>query len=63
MTQVADDHIILPDLFQNTHKIPMYQSGIFRNIVLKKIGKTKPVFFQIKISIIRSTLPKMGRKN
>jgi hypothetical protein len=45
MTQEADDHIILPALFQNTHKIPVYQSGIFRNIVLKNIGKMKTCFF------------------
>jgi hypothetical protein len=66
MTQEPDDHIILPDRFHNTHKIHTNQSGIFRIGVLKKIGKIKPVFFQIfqiKISIIRSTIPKMGRKN
>jgi hypothetical protein len=45
MSQEADDHIILPDPFQNTHKMPMGQSGIFRIGVLKKIGKIKTCFF------------------
>jgi hypothetical protein len=44
MTQETDDVIILPDPFQNTHKIPMNQSGIFRIGVLKKIGKIKTTF-------------------
>jgi hypothetical protein len=38
MTQEADVVIILPDPFQNTIKIHMYQSGIFRIGALKKIG-------------------------
>jgi hypothetical protein len=45
MTQEAGDGIILPDLFQNTHKITMHQSGIFRIGALKKIGKMKTCFF------------------
>jgi hypothetical protein len=45
MTQEADYDINLPDAFQNTHKIPMHQSGIFRIGVLKKIGKMKTCFF------------------
>jgi hypothetical protein len=45
MTSEADDDIILPDPFQNTHKIHMNQSGIFRIGVLKRIGKMKTCFF------------------
>jgi hypothetical protein len=45
MTQEASDDIILPDAFQNTHKIHINESGIFSMGVLKKIGKIKTCFF------------------
>jgi hypothetical protein len=45
MTDRADDEIILPDVFHNSNQTHMYQSGIFRIGVLKKIGKMKTCFF------------------
>jgi hypothetical protein len=62
MTQEADDSIILPDLFQNTHKIHMYQSGIFRMGVLKKIGKIKTIFCTDQLSQIQMYFSNNGSK-
>jgi hypothetical protein len=62
MTQEADDHIILSDVFQNTHKIHMNQSRIFRKFVLKKIGKIKTIFCTDQLFHFQKYFPKMDRK-
>jgi hypothetical protein len=63
MTQEVDDDDILPELFQNTHKIHMNQSGIFRIGALKKIGKMKTCFFPNQNFHNQKYYSKNGSKN
>jgi hypothetical protein len=62
MTQEATSDINLPDPFQNSRKIHMDQSGIFRIGVLKKIGKIKTCFFPNQNFQIQKYYSKNGSK-
>jgi hypothetical protein len=63
MTQVADDVIILPDPFHNSHQIHIYRSRMVRISVVKKIGKMKTCFFPNQNFHNQKYYSKNGSKN